>query len=110
MPGRAGESDDEVMNAAHSHLASGATAIPPAGRYRIDPRRSTIAITTRHLFGLGRVRATLALRDGRIQVNDPVAGSAVRASAVAVSFRSGNDTRDAAVLSPRLLDAATYPS
>jgi polyisoprenoid-binding protein YceI len=27
-----------------------------------------------------------------------------------VSFRSGNDARDAAVLSPRLLDAATYPS
>lgn len=87
-----------------------ATAIPPAGGYRIDTERSTITISTRHLFGLGRVRATLALRGGRIQVADPPAGSAVSASAAAVSFRSGNDARDAAVLSPRLLDAATYPS
>ncbi len=87
-----------------------ATALPPAGRYRIDTERSTITISTRHLFGLGRVRATLALRDGHIRVADPLAGSAVRATAAAVSFRSGNDARDAAVLSPRLLDAATYPS
>jgi polyisoprenoid-binding protein YceI len=110
MPGRGGETDDEVMNETHPPLATGVTAIPPAGRYRIDPKRSTITISTRHLFGLGPVRATLALRDGRIQANDPPAGSAVRASAAAVSFHSGNDARDAAVLSPRLLDAATYPS
>src|SRR5215472_6154297 len=98
MPGRPRETDDEAMNETHLPLANGATAIPPAGRYRIDSERSTITISTRHMFGLGPVRATLALRDGRIQVNDPVASSAVRASAVAVSFRSGNDTRDAAVL------------
>ena len=110
MPGQAAETDDEAMNETHAPLANGATSIPPAGRYRIDTERSAITITTRHLFGLGPVRATLALRDGRIQVNDPVAGSTVRASAAAVSFRSGNDARDAAVLSPRLLDAATYPS
>jgi polyisoprenoid-binding protein YceI len=95
------------MNGTHANVPA---AIPPAGSYRIDPERSTITIATRHLFGLGRVRATLALRDGRIQVTDPPDGAAVRASAAAVSFRSGNDTRDAAVLSPRLLDAATYPS
>lgn len=95
------------MNGTHANVP---TAIPPAGSYRIDPERSTITISTRHLFGLGRVRATLALRDGRIQVTDPPAGSAVRASAAVVSFRSGNDARDAAVLSPRLLDAAAYPS
>jgi polyisoprenoid-binding protein YceI len=109
MPGRASETDDEAMNETQAPLASGAAAIP-SGRYRIDTERSTITISTRHLFGLGPVRATLALRDGRIQVNDPVTGSAVRASAAAASFRSGNDARDAAVLSPRLLDAATYPS
>ena len=109
MPGRAGETDDEAMRQTHPPLASGTTEIPPACRYRIDAERSTITITTRHLFGLGQVRATLALRDGRIQVNDPPAGSTVRVSAAAVSFRSGNDARDTAVLSPRLLDAATYP-
>jgi polyisoprenoid-binding protein YceI len=110
MPGPASETDDEAMNETRAPLASGVAPIPPSGRYRIDPERSTITISTRHLFGLGPVRATVALRDGRIQVNDPVTGSAVRASAAAASFRSGNDARDAAVLSPRLLDAATYPS
>ena len=110
MPGQASETDDEAMNETQAPLTSGGTAIPPAGRYRIDTERSTITISTRHLFGLGPVRATLALRGGRIQVNDPVTGSTVRATAAAVSFRSGNGTRDAAVLSPRLLDAATYPS
>src|SRR5689334_22545350 len=107
MPRPRRETDDEAMNETH---ANGTTAVPPAGRYRIDRERSTITISTRHLFGLGRVRATLALRDGHIQVTDPPAGSAVRASAATVSFRSGNDARDAAVLSPRLLDAAAYPS
>jgi polyisoprenoid-binding protein YceI len=102
MPGQASGTDDEAMNEIQAPLTSGATAIPPAGRYRVDPERSAITISTRHLFGLGPVRATLELRGGRIQVNDPVAGSTVRAS--------GNDARDAAVLSPRLLDAATYPS
>jgi polyisoprenoid-binding protein YceI len=110
MPGPASETDDEAMNETRAPLASGVAPIPPSGRYRIDPERSTITISTRHLFGLGPVRATVALRDGRIQVNDPVTGSAVRASAAAVSFRSGNDARDAAVLSTRLLDAATYPT
>jgi polyisoprenoid-binding protein YceI len=110
MPGRARETDDGAMNETHPPLANSGTTIPPAGRYRLDPTRSTISISTRHLFGLGPVHATLALRDGRIQVNDPVTGSNLRASAAAVSFRSGNDARDAAVLSPRLLDAATYPS
>jgi polyisoprenoid-binding protein YceI len=110
MPGQARESDDEAMNETQAPLASGGTAIPRAGRYRIDPERSSITISTRHLFGLGPVRATLALRSGRVQVNDPVAGSTVRATAAAVSFRSGNDARDTAVLSPRLLDAASYPS
>jgi len=58
MPGQAGETDDEAMNETHPPLGGSATAIPPAGRYRIDPARSTITITTRHLFGLGPVRAT----------------------------------------------------
>jgi polyisoprenoid-binding protein YceI len=82
----------------------------PAGRYRVDPGRSTISFTTRHLFGLAAVHGTLALRDGSVSVADPVTGSAVRASAAASTFASGNPARDAAVLSARLLDAARHPS
>jgi polyisoprenoid-binding protein YceI len=83
---------------------------PPAGRYRIDADSSTVTFATRHLFGLAPVRGTFALRDGTVVVADPVAASTVRARVAASSFRSGNPARDAAVLSPKLLDAEAYPS
>ena len=84
--------------------------IPRPGRYRISSERSTVTIRTRHFFGLGAVRATLDLRDGRILVTEPPAASTVQARFSASSFESGSGARDAAVLSPRLLDAAAYPT
>jgi polyisoprenoid-binding protein YceI len=84
--------------------------IPEPGRYRISPAQSTVTIRTRHFFGLGAVRATLALRDGRIVVTDPPQASTVQARFAVPSFQSGNETRDAAVLSPKLLDAEAFPS
>jgi polyisoprenoid-binding protein YceI len=84
--------------------------IPKPGRYRISPAQSTVTIRTRHFFGLGAVRATLALRDGRIVVTDPPQASTVQARFAVPSFASGNETRDAAVLSPKLLDAEAFPS
>src|ERR1700753_3459186 len=82
----------------------------PPGRYRIDPVRSAVTFTTRHLFGLAPVRGTLALRDGTVHVADPVTGSTASARAATASFQSGTAPRDAAVLSPRLLDATACPS
>jgi polyisoprenoid-binding protein YceI len=84
--------------------------IPRPGRYRISSEQSTVTIRTRHFFGLGAVRATLDLRDGRILVTEPPAASTVQARFSASSFESGNGARDAAVLSPRLLDAAACPT
>ena len=84
--------------------------IPKPGRYRISPAQSTVTIRTRHFFGLGAVRATIALRDGRIVVGGPPQTSTVQARFAVPSFASGNETRDAAVLSPRLLDAEAFPS
>jgi polyisoprenoid-binding protein YceI len=84
--------------------------IPKSGRYRISSAQSTVAIRTRHFFGLGAVRATLALRDGRIVVTDPPQASTVQARFAVPSFASGNEARDAAVLSSRLLDAEAFPS
>lgn len=84
--------------------------VPRPASYLIDPEASTVTIRTRHLSGLGPVRATLALRDGRIQVAAPPEASAVHARFAASTFRSGNPVRDAAVLSPKLLDAEAYPS
>ena len=56
------------------------------------------------------MRATLALRDGRIVVAGPPESSAVQARFATSTFQSGSGPRDAAVLSPRLLDAEAYPS
>lgn len=97
-----------VMSAADT--ISQQVVSPAAGRYLIDPDHSAITFTTRHLFGLAPVHGTFALRDGVITVASPVGASAVRARVAASSFHTGNDTRDAAVLSPRLLDAEAHPS
>lgn len=98
-----------VMNQAEE-VISKQLDVPRPGRYHISPELSTVTIRTRHLFGLGPVRATLALRDGRIVVTDPPEASTVQARFAVATFESGNGTRDAAVLSPRLLDAEASPS
>lgn len=85
-------------------------AIPAPGRYRLDPERSVITFTTRHLFGLAAVRGTIGLREGRILVAEPVAGSAVEARLAVATFRSGNEVRDSRVLSRQLLNAEQHPS
>ena len=97
-----------VMTSAE--LTSQRLDVPPAGRYRISPAQSAVAIRTRHLFGLGAVRATLALRDGRIVVTGPPEKSTVQVRLAAASFESGNPARDSAVLSRRLLDAEAFPA
>jgi len=84
--------------------------IPRPGRYLISPEHSAAVIRTRHLFGLGAVRAALDLRDGRIVVTEPPQSSTVAARFSVATFQSGNATRDAAVLSPRLLNAEGFPT
>jgi len=97
-----------VMTAADAHRQR--IDVPLPGRYRISEERSTVTIRTRHLFGLGAVRATLALRDGRVVVADPPEASTVQVRFAVPTFESGNGPRDAAVLSPRLLDAEAHPT
>ena len=86
-----------------------AIAAPAPGTYRIDTARSLITFTTRHLFGLCRVRGRFALRDGEIHVTAPMSGCSARARISAASFHTGNPSRDRAVRSARLLDTGTYP-
>jgi len=93
-----------------AEVTSNQLDVPKPGRYTISPAHSTVTIRTRHMFGLGAVRATLALRDGRILVTRQPEASTVQARFAVPSFRSGNEARDAAVLSPKLLDAESYPS
>lgn len=82
---------------------------PQPGHYTIDPGRSKVTFVTRHLFGLGRVKGSFAIRGGTADIADPVAASAIYAEAETASFHTNNDQRDRAVLSPRFLDPAGHP-
>src|SRR6202035_12913 len=82
---------------------------PQPGHYDIDPDRSRVTFATRHLFGLGRVKGSLAIRGGNADVADPVAASAIYAEIETASFRTRSRQRDRSVLSPRFLDPAGHP-
>jgi polyisoprenoid-binding protein YceI len=82
---------------------------PQPGHYDIDPDRSRVTFATRHLFGLGRVKGSLAVRGGTADVADPVAASAIYAEIETASFRTKSRQRDRSVLSPRFLDPAGHP-
>ena len=84
-------------------------AAPPPGHYDIDPDRSRVTFATRHLFGLGRVKGSLAIRRGRADIADPVEVSALYAEIDTASFRTNSRPRDRSVLSERFLDAAGHP-
>jgi polyisoprenoid-binding protein YceI len=86
------------------------TTTPQPGHYDIDPSRSRVTFATRHLFGLGRVRGSFAIRGGTADVADPIAASAIYAEIETVSFRTKNRARDRSVLSPRFLDPAGHPA
>jgi polyisoprenoid-binding protein YceI len=84
--------------------------VPRAGQYAIDSRGSTLTFRSRHLFGLAPVHGTMAIRDGLVDIADPVTGSSVQVEIDTTSFSTGNSRRDADVRSPRFLDAERYPS
>jgi polyisoprenoid-binding protein YceI len=92
-----------------STATGGHIEVPVAGDYRIDPQRSTISFTTRHMFGLAPVRGTFALRDGHIHVADPVEDSTARATISATSFHTGVSARDKTVRSGQYLDVENHP-
>ena len=85
------------------------TTTPQPGHYDIDPRRSRVTFATRHLFGLGRVKGSFAIRGGTADVADPIETSAIYAEIDAASFHTRNPARDGSVLSPRFLDPARHP-
>ena len=83
---------------------------PPVGRYRVDRRASTITFKSRHLFGLAPVHGTIAIRDGLVDIADPLTGSSVQVEIDTTSFDTGSGQRDRDVRSSRFLDAERYPS
>lgn len=89
--------------------AASTVQLPAAGTYRINPSTSTIAFTTRHMFGIGAVKGSFDLTSGDIIVAEPVIASQVVATATADSFTTGNPKRDKHVKSADFLHAETHP-
>jgi polyisoprenoid-binding protein YceI len=91
------------------HTETQITQAPPLGRYEVDVTQSTVKFRTRHMFGLGPVRGTFAIRSGTADIAEPLAESAIHAEIDTASFSTGNRQRDQNVRSARFLDASRFP-
>lgn len=86
-----------------------ALEMPAAGTYQVDPHRSTVSYSGRHMFGLGAVHAEFKISSGELRLATPPAASTVVVSIDAASFSSNSAKRDKDVRSATLLDVATFP-
>jgi polyisoprenoid-binding protein YceI len=91
-----------------THAVTRRIDIPAAGRYALDPVRSSLTLRTR-LFGLHSLTAAMHLVDGQLDIDPAVRRATVTAAISAASFSTGNPRRDNDIRSPRFLHAATYP-
>ena len=91
------------------HTEPQITQTPRLGHYEIDVSQSRMTFRTRHMFGLGPVRGTFAIRSGSADIAEPLTDSVIHAEIDTASFRTGNEQRDHSVLSARFLDAARFP-
>ena len=93
-------------------MSTSATTLqaPPTGRYIIDGSTSTVTFTTKHMFGLGKVRGRFAVTRGVIIVPDQVDDSTVDAEISASSFSTRNFIRDPQVRSSLFLQARRHPT
>lgn len=80
-----------------------------SGCYRVDPDRSQVRYSGKHMFGLGTVHATFSVREGDLRFGDALGTLEARVIVDAASFRSGNTKRDRDVRSAGLLDAERHP-
>jgi polyisoprenoid-binding protein YceI len=81
---------------------------PGVGHYRIEPSRTIVRFSTRHLFGLGAVTGTVKVREADFRVTEP-SSATVHAVLDAASLDTGNSRRDRDVRSARYLDVTAYP-
>ncbi len=81
----------------------------PAGLYRLDPELTTVAFTTRHMFGLGSVKGSFRLRRAELSVGNVATQTRVHAVLDAGSFDTATPKRDEQVASAKLLDSVAHP-
>lgn len=84
------------------------TVLAP-GEYRLDPNKSQVHYSGKHMFGLGTVHATFTIQGGGLSIGAPLATSSASVTVDAASFASNNAKRDKDVRSAGLLDVARYP-
>jgi polyisoprenoid-binding protein YceI len=82
--------------------------VPAAGRYRLDPFRSSVTLRTR-LLGVRPMTGTMRVGTGEVVVDPASPQASVAATVNAASFHTGNGRRDDDVRSARFLDAKKYP-
>jgi polyisoprenoid-binding protein YceI len=82
---------------------------PASGTYRLDPHRSRVRYTGKHMFGLGTVHATFSIQDGELRIGDAMNTLRAKVTVDAASFHSDSDKRDRDVRSRGLLDVEHYP-
>jgi polyisoprenoid-binding protein YceI len=82
--------------------------IPAAGRYTLDPVRSSLTLRTR-LFRLHSLTAAMYITGGQIDVDPAVPQATVTVTISAASFSTDNPRRDNDIRSPRFLHAGKYP-
>ena len=92
-----------------SQPSTAVLSIPCAGAYLIDSQNSTITFTSRHMFGLGTVRAGFSILSGQLGIGQSLDQCRASASIGAASFSSDNEKRDLDVQGPGLLDVARFP-
>jgi polyisoprenoid-binding protein YceI len=88
--------------ATHDHTAT----LVPAGTWSVDPERSTVAFSIRHML-VSTVRGRFTDFDGTIARDER--GTHVHGRVRTASIDSGNDTRDDRVRGEDFLDAAGHP-
>jgi polyisoprenoid-binding protein YceI len=79
-----------------------------AGRYLIDPERTTVRMHVRKL-GFIPVRGLFTRVRGTIDVDEDPTRSRITATVASGSLRTGNPYRDAHVVGPAFLDAQRHP-
>lgn len=82
--------------------------IPAAGRYALDPLRSSVTLRTR-LFGLHSLPAAMYVARGQIDLDPAVPRASVAVTINAASFSTDNPRRDHDIRSPRFLHAGEFP-
>jgi polyisoprenoid-binding protein YceI len=77
------------------------------GRYDIDPVHSSVEFSTR--FVAARIRGTLAIASGTVEVAEDLLKSSVTAKIDVVSVHTGTDARDEHLRGEDFFDVANHP-